>query len=255
VLMSKATMILDKKDMRVNGELDDEETARPGTVSAHAPTLREFFAVPEKPNDQADEPWQKFQDALSDEVKGIRWSAAMSDLAPKIAELFEIKFSDILIKAWKKAEALQKILAESEKNPEKAAYLELTEHGVDYETKPFIDVKIKGASVKKITLPVQLNIKVKGFVLKVQNGAMIEMQCGQCEAKGTVKYGTLTIIEKQFQPIKFPMSIPLEEPGVIATPKTNNQKSPEQSGSLAEAEIKKSFQKPPTEAEIERFEL
>lgn len=196
---------------------DDEETRlASANVSAAAatdsslqaaPTLRDAFQVPEKPSDKGDDHWQAFQDKLKEETKGIKWTAAMPDLGAKICELLDIRIHDILMTAWKKADALRQALAESKLDPERSIYLDLAEHSIDYETKPFIDVKIKGASVKKITLTVTLNLKLKGFTLKVQDGAICEIQTGSCEGKGTIKYEKLALAEKKLSPIKFPLMI------------------------------------------------
>src|ERR1041384_1948061 len=172
-----------------------------------APTLRDAFQIPEQASDKGDDHWQAFQDKLKEETKGIKWTAAMPDLGAKICELLDIKISDILTAAWKKADALRQALADSKADPERSIYLDLAEHSIDYETKPFIDVKIKGTSVKKITLTVTLNLKLKGFTLKVQNGAICEIQTGSCEGKGTIKYDKLPIAEKKLSPIKFPLMI------------------------------------------------
>jgi hypothetical protein len=193
----------------------DEETrvdvaaagARTDSSPQSAPTVRDAFQVPEKASDKGDKHWQTFQDKLKGEAKGIKWTAAMPDLGAKICELLDIKIHDVLLTAWKKAEALRQALAESKLDPERSIYIDLAEHSIDYETKPFIDVKIKGASVKKITLTVTLNLKLKGFTLKVQNGAISQIQTGSCEGKGTIKYDKLAIAEKKLSPIKFPLMI------------------------------------------------
>ena len=188
---------------------EDEEVSE-------APTLREFFGIPEKVSDRGDDHWKAFQQKLAEETRGIKWTAAMPDLGSKIGELLGIKIHDILLTAWKKVEVVRQALKESEKTPDKATYLDLSEHSIDYETKPFIDVKIKSAVVKKLTLTVTINLKVKGFGLKIQNGAIRELQAGKCEGKGTIKYEKLSIAEKKLEPIKFPVSI--EIPGLIPIP-------------------------------------
>jgi hypothetical protein len=197
---------------------DDPSTSptKIGDEVSEAPTLRDFFGIPEKASDQGDDYWQAFQKKLAEETQGIKWMAAMPDLGSKIGELLGIKIHDMLLTAWKKVEAVRQAIEESKKTPDKATYLDLTEHSIDYETKPFIDVKIKSASVKKLTLTVAINLKVKGFGLKIQNGAIRELQTGKCEAKGTIKYEKLSIAEKKLEPIKFPFTI--EIPSLIAIP-------------------------------------
>jgi len=172
-----------------------------------APTLRQVFSLPANESDPADADWQAFQEKVRKEVKGVKWIASMPDLAPKVCELLDIRIPDILVKAWKKVDDLQKVMEESKKTPDKTVYLELAEHTIDYHSKPSIDVRIKRATVKKLELPIQLGFKLKGFVLKIQNGLIKEMQTGQCEAKGTIKYGSLTVAEKKLEPIKLPFSI------------------------------------------------
>ena len=211
----------------VDAEVPSEETAavpvneaarfaRPKieAEAAEPPTLRDIFSIPEKTTDEGDDRWKAFQKKLTEEAKGIKWTAAMPDLGSKICELLDIKIHDILLTAWKKVEALRKVLEDSKQTPEKAVYLDLAEHALDYQSKPFIDVKLKGASIKKLTLTVLLNLKVKGFVVKVQNGAIRELQTGNCEAKGSIRYGTLSIAEKKLEPVKFPFSIKI--PSLIA---------------------------------------
>ena len=174
-----------------------------------APTLRQIFELPEKDTDPSDDRWQAFQEKVSKEVKGIKWTATIPDLAPKVCELLDIKIPNVLTAAWKKVADIQAVMEKSQKTPDETIYLELAQHTINSEHKPSIDVKIKGATVKKIELLIQLGFNLKGFLLKIQNGAITEMQTGQCEAKGSIKYGGLTIAEKKLEPIKLPFSIPI----------------------------------------------
>ena len=175
------------------------------------PTLLQIFSLPEKETDPADDHWKTFQEQVRKEVKGVKWISSMPDLAPKICELLDIKIPDVLLTAWKKVEDLRAVLEKSKKTPDETIYLELAQHTINSEHKPSVDVKIKGATVKKIELIIQLGFNLKGFLLKIQNGAIREIETGQCEAKGTIKYGGLTVAEKKLQPIKFPLSIPIPD--------------------------------------------
>jgi hypothetical protein len=183
------------------------------------PTVREIFALPEKGTDPRSAEWKTFQERIRKEVKGVKWTAAMPDLAEKVCELLDIKIPNILVAAWKKAKELQVALEKSRSAPDEVIYLQLTEHTINSDHKPSIDVQLKGATVKKIELPVQLAFKLKGFVLKIKNGGILEMQTGHCEARGTIKYGTLVIAEKKLEPIKLPLTIPI--PASIGFPIAN----------------------------------
>lgn len=175
-----------------------------------APTVRDVFSVPEKGSaEPTSEGWKAFQSRINQEVKGIKWTAAMPDLAPKVAELLDIKIPDVLITAWKKVGELQAVLEKSRANPEQIMFLELAEHTINSEHKPSIDLKLKGKTVKKIVLTIQLGFKLKGFVVKVKEGMIREIQTGNCEMKGSIKYAGVPIAEKKLEPIKLPLSIPI----------------------------------------------
>jgi hypothetical protein len=227
----------DSKATKDFADAEAEVAAKP------APTLRQIFELPEKGTDPSDDSWKAFQEKVGKEVKGIKWMATVPDLAPKVCELLDIKIPDVLTAAWKKVTDIQAVMEKSKKTPDETVYLELAQHTINSEHKPSIDVKIKGATVKKIELVIQLGFNLKGFLLKIQNGAITEMQTGQCEAKGTVKYGGLTIAEKKLEPIKLPFSIPIPSDLFIPTPEPEAEKAPIADGEKTKAE------------ELERIEL
>ena len=177
-------------------------------------TLREVFEVPNSgaAPQKAGDGWKKFQDRVTREVKGIK-TAAMPDVTRKFAELLDIPLPNIFLASWKKADSLQTLLAESVKTPEAVSSLELAEHTINSLHKPWVEVKLQGTTVKKIEFTVRLAFQLKAFVLKIQNGSIKEMQTGSCEAKGTVEYEGLTILEKKLAPIVLPGTIPLELSG------------------------------------------
>jgi hypothetical protein len=205
------------------------EAVEGGAAAESVPTLRQVFSLPEKETDPSDDNWKAFQEKVTKEVKGVKWIASVPDLAPKVCELLDIKVPDVLISAWKKVQDIQKVLAESKKTPDKIVYLDLAEHTIDYNTKPSIDVKIKRATVKKLELPIQLGFKLKGFVLKIQNGGIREMQTGNCEARGSIKYGGITVAEKKLEPIKLPFSIKIpDQIPFLIPPSANAEESAEE---------------------------
>jgi hypothetical protein len=203
---------------------EDSADVKAEVVAEPAPTLRQLFELPEKDTDPSDDAWQAFQEKVGKEIKGIKWTATVPDLAPKVCELLDIKIPDVLATAWKKVTDIQAVMEKSKKTPDEIVYLELAQHTINSEHKPSIDVKIKGATVKKIELVIQLGFNLKGFLLKIQNGAITEMQTGQCEAKGTIKYGGLTIAEKKLAPIKLPFSIPMPSNPFNPVPEPEEEK-------------------------------
>lgn len=185
---------------------------------AETMTVRDVFAVP-KPGDsqESSDRWKVFQEKIGKEVKGIK-TAAMPDIAAKVADLLEVPIPDIFLTSWKKTNVLQNLLEESEKSPEAVMNLELGEHTINSQHRPHIEVRIQNTPVKKIEFTLRLIFNLKGFVLKIQNGAIREMQSGTCEVRGTLEYQGLTIAEKKLAPINLPGSIPLERANSIRQP-------------------------------------
>jgi len=166
--------------------------------------LRSLFSFPDPaattpPSNQ----WQEFQSRIGREIKTIEWPAAMPDLASKIGELFNVGLPDLLVVSWKKAGELQDALEESRQSPEEVIFLELAEHVITSEHHPFIEIRIGGVLLpKKIQFTVALSATLKGVVLRIKGGEIVEIQAGSCEFDGKVKYEDLTIAEKKVGPLK-----------------------------------------------------
>src|SRR5690349_20865679 len=171
-------------------------------------TIRDVFDLP-KAGEKDSQPkrWQAVQDRIKKEVKDVKFPAALHDLAPKICELFNVPLPDVMVTSWKKASELQALLEKSRNSPDEVMYLELASHTINSEHKPHIEMRIKDLPVKKIEFLVKLVFNLKGFVLKVKDGAITEVQTGACEVKGTVSFAGQVIAEKKLSPIKLPGTI------------------------------------------------
>jgi hypothetical protein len=161
------------------------------------------------PNAMDPDAWDRFQDKLREEVKGIKWTAAMPDLVPKIAELFDIPVSDVFIASWKKAEALSEQIEASKKAPKKIFYFSLSEHAVTSEFHPRIDVKIPGKTIKGIVFTVRLSLKLDAFELRIKNGAITHIGAGRYGGEGSIHYGDLRLMSKEFLWHELPSAIPI----------------------------------------------
>lgn len=179
-------------------------------MSNSAPTVREVFDLPQPGSPEESSPrWQTLRQWMSEEVKGIK-TAAMPDIGAKIAELLEVPIPDILVASWKKTDALRDLLDESRKTPDAVMSLELGEHTINSQHRPHIEIRIKNLPGKKIEFTLKLLFKLKGFILRIQNGAIREMQAGTIDMKGSLEYQGLTIAEKKLAPVNLPGTISLE---------------------------------------------
>ena len=168
-------------------------------------TIGDVFDLPKEgePDPKPDR-WDEVQKRIKEEAKGIKFPAALRDLAPKICELFNVPLPNVLVTSWKKVDDLRARLEKSRAAPDKIEYLELSQHKIDSTHKPSLEMRLKNMPVKKIEFLVKLNFTLKGFVLKIQGGAIQEVQTGACEVQGTISYAGQVIVEKKLTPIKLP---------------------------------------------------
>lgn len=179
-------------------------------MSKSSITVRDVFELP-KPGAEETEGWKKFGERVGEEVKGIK-SAALPDVAEKVAELFEIPIPDIFLSSWKKASGIQALLEESRSAPETVMNTELGEHTINSVHRPHIEIRIQSKTIKKIEFTLKMSFYLKGFVLKIKDGAIRGMQTGLCEVKGKLEYKDLVIAEKKLAPITLPGALSFENP-------------------------------------------
>lgn len=171
-------------------------------------TVRDVFELP-KPGADETEGWKKFGERVGEEIKGIK-SAAIPDVAEKVAELFEIPIPDVFLTSWKKASGIQALLEESRNAPETVMNAELGEHTINSVHRPHIEIRIQNKTVRKIEFTLKMSFYLEGFVLKIKDGAIRGMQTGLCEVKGKLEYKDLVIAEKKLAPITLPGAVSFE---------------------------------------------
>ncbi|HKO35714.1 MAG TPA: hypothetical protein VJV21_04495 [Pyrinomonadaceae bacterium] len=189
----------------------NETTTTAEPTAAPQPTISDVFDLP-KPGepDLKSDRWEAVQKRIKEEVKDVKFPAALSDLGPKICELFNVPLPNILVTSWKKVDDLRARLEKSRSAPDKVEYLELAQHTINCDQKPYLEMRLKDVPLKRIQFAVKLVFTLKGFVLKIQGGAIQEIQTGACEVKGTISYAGQVIVDKKLAPIKLPgtLSVP-----------------------------------------------
>jgi hypothetical protein len=167
-------------------------------------SLGAVFAIPGYGgNVESHAQWKAFHDKLAREMKSVK-TASIPDVTPKIGQLFDIQIPDILLSSWKKAIEVRTILDKSRAAPQDAFWAGLGEHTITSEHHPYVDIRIKEQTVKRIEFTIRLLFKLNSFVLKIQQGEIRQIQTGTCEVKGVVEYQGIAIAEKKLEPINLP---------------------------------------------------
>jgi hypothetical protein len=109
--------------------------------------------------------------------------------------------SAILSRAWNQARELRKTLAETRTKHE-TAMVPLLDNPIRSEQHPHIDLMEGERPVARLEFTVELEVRLKGLVLKINSGEIEEIVAGEVHLKGTVKLGEYLIAEKDFQTVR-----------------------------------------------------
>lgn len=181
-------------------------------MSENLPSVNDevfLFTKETQAKKSSDENWKLFKEGIAKEIKGIKWVASRFDIAEKVAELLDIKIPSIFISSWKKSEEIKKIIEESLKSSEEKFEVNLSEHTITSEHKPYIEVMFKNMPAYKIEFDLNLSFTLDGFILKIQNGIIYGIDPGICNAQGTLSWEKIKLLEKKLEAIKLPGTIRL----------------------------------------------
>lgn len=151
----------------------------------------------------------KLKDKIAEEVKEIRWSVAAREIVLKISDLLDIPILGIMTKTWSKYVTILEFLEENKLPPEEVVLIPLTEHMIKSDHNPSIKILLNDYEIGKIDFQVKIALHLKGMVLKIQNGRIMEIKTGECRASGTVTCENQVILEKESAHIPLPGSIDL----------------------------------------------
>jgi len=68
---------------------------------------------------------------------------------------------------------------------------------------------VEGAFNKKIVFDISAEFKLKGLMLKIENGKIVEVEAGSCEGSGEIKVEEHELLHKDFGPTSMPGKVGL----------------------------------------------
>jgi hypothetical protein len=176
-------------------------------------TLNQFFSIQEKTLSKikSSKSMEALKKRVEKEVTAIKWSAAFQEVIKQIEDLLNIRVVDIMTMAWNKYRALLKYTDKEKYSPNDTFLVPLAEHTIKSEHKPYLEILINDKSVGKIDFSINIALTLKGFILKIQDAKIKEIQTGTCKGKGTIKCEDVVIMEKETESFPLPGSIILGE--------------------------------------------
>lgn len=146
---------------------------------------------------------------LVEKLSKVSWPGLSGDIKTKIKDLLSVTIPDILIRAWNEADILNKYINREKYDPEEIILIELKEHTVSSKHKPYLDVEVNNTSIGRIDFEVDIEILVKGSVLKIQDARIRQLRTGTLKISGVIHCEGLEITKKESKEISLPGAIEL----------------------------------------------
>ena len=172
-------------------------------------TLNHFFPIQEDTLSKfkSMKSMEALKERVEKEMPAIKWSAAFQEVIKQIEDLLDIRVVEIMAMAWNKYRVLLKYTDKEKYSPNDTFLTSLVEHTIKSEHKPYLEILINDYSVGKIDFSINVSLTLKGFILKIQDAKIKEIQTGTCKGKGTIKCEDVVIMEKETESFPLPGSI------------------------------------------------
>ncbi len=158
---------------------------------------------------------QEFKDI----IKGIRQELTGFQVPPSFDELvirqltdgLNIGMGDLLVGAWRKRKEIIQYRDLQNYPPDETNVVPLVEHTITSKHNPSIQPVINNKPLKEIKFDVVLKLKIKGVMLKIKAGKIMEILVGSCTGSGSIGYAGYAVLKKETEPFNFPASLVFEQ--------------------------------------------
>jgi len=196
-------------------------------MKTKGPTLSTFFATDRHTAKQVKAAqttpaFAKMKDQLAKSENGMSGKMA-GMMIDRISDLLQVDIADILTNAWCTVQELVKY-SDPQSNPkDNPAFVHLSEHKITSIHHPQFKPTWNGKSLATIRFDVYIELDLKGVILTISNGRIVEATIGSCLGSGSIGYSGLSLFEKQSKNIPFPTKISFGK-GIPLSTRSENEK-------------------------------
>lgn len=178
------------------------------------PTLARFFLADTSDplaRAEAGRPIEALRRDLAAQAPSLAWPDVRETLREKIEEALDISFGEILVHAWVRSLALARYLDSSKYPSDRTVVTPLSKHTVRTTLSPCIAVFLGERQLPSIPMDVTLSLHLKGGIVTIRGGKILELHTGSGEASGKVSVAGVPIATKELEPIEFPGEFTFKE--------------------------------------------
>lgn len=149
---------------------------------------------------------------IQQELTGFQVPPSFYELVIRqLTDGLNIGVGNLLVGAWRKRQEILQYRDLQKYPPDEAHVVPLIEHTVTSKHTPTIQPVVNNVPLKEIKFDVFLKLKIKGAMLKIKGGKIMEILVGSCTGSGSIAYAGYAILKKETAPFNFPASMVLEE--------------------------------------------
>lgn len=181
-------------------------------------TINTFFNLQDASQDWVSgvlhsQEFSQVKQSIAKEVKGVPLTASFYEkMVRELPQSLDIEIKDILVWAWRKRGEIIQYRDKKKYPPGETHLVPLLEHTVISEHSPTIQPVINNVELPtKIKFDIVLKLKIKGAMLGIRDGKIMEILTGSCTGSGSIQYAGIAVLEKKTAPFTLPGTINLGE--------------------------------------------
>lgn len=195
-------------------------------------TVKQFFAAGDVSAEQLaklaqSESFKSLRETLSRKAVGFKLPESFYEqMFKQVLDLMDLRIPEQMGSAWSRYQELRKYRDPEEYPPDETFLVPLAEHTIHLDYAPSIEPLVNDVSLGEVSFAVSLEATLKGAILKIQAGRILEIAVGSCEAKGSIAWEDVTLLERETEPIALPGVMDLEDGILIYDPSRDSAESP-----------------------------
>ncbi len=181
-------------------------------------TINTFFSLQDASQDWVSgvmhsQEFSQVKQSIAQEIKGVPLPPSFYEkMIQELPHSLDIEIKDILVWAWRKRGEIIQYRDQRRYPPGDTHIVPLLEHTVVSKHSPTIQPVINNQELPiKIKFDIVLKLKMKGAMLGIRDGKIMEILVGSCTGSGSIQYAGVVVLEKKTAPYTLPATISLGE--------------------------------------------
>lgn len=181
-------------------------------------TIGTFFGLQDGSQDwvsgvMQSQEFAQVKQSINQEIKGFTLPPSFYEkMIQELPGGLYIEIKDILVWAWRKRSEITQYRDRGKYPPGETHIVPLLEHAVVSKHSLTIQPVVNDMELPtKIKFDIVLKLKMKGAMLGIRDGRIMEILVGSCTGSGSIQYAGATILEKKTAPFTLPATINLGE--------------------------------------------